>query len=85
MSDSEKIYDLGKLVGLNNEEIDAARPPYLKILLVIFVVVALLTIYIFMLTNYGVSLNDPYADNTFYGTIEPKFRQKLRRKIKIAL
>ena len=80
MSEKEEFFKLGKMVGLTENEVENvfSKRNMMCIYIIIFL---LITITLIFIGNSIFHYSDPYGENTFYGTIEPKFHKKLKRKL----
>ncbi len=79
MSGNEEFYKLGKMVGLTENEVENvfSKRNMMCIYILIFL---LITITLILIGNSIFHHYDPYAENTYYGTIEPQFHKKLKKK-----
>ena len=80
MSEKEEFYKLGKMVGLTENEVENvfSKRNMMCIYIIIFI---LITITLIFIGNSIFHYIDPYAENTYYGTIEPKFHKKIKKKL----
>lgn len=81
MVKNSEFYELGKLVGLREEEVAKAVPAKWVYLILVFIMI----IFFIVLTIDGIlaapDYIDPYIQGTFYGTIEPRFLKRVRKKV----
>lgn len=82
MVENSEFHELGKLVGLREDEITEAFP---KKWIYTLILVIIMILFFIVITIDGILLApdvlDPYAQGTFYGTIEPRFVKRSRKKI----
>lgn len=81
MIGNNEFQEIGKLVGLREDEVKATLPKrwfYLFFVIFMALLLVLITIYgIFVDPNYF----DPYLQGTQYGAIESRFLKRIRNKV----
>lgn len=81
MVGNNEFHEIGKLVGLREDEIKTTLPKkwfYLIFAIFMVLLLVLITIYgILVVPNYF----DPYLQGTQYGAIEPRFLKRIRNKV----
>lgn len=81
MVKNNEFCEIGKLVGLKREEIKEAVPrKWVYLVLASIIIIVLLITGISGILLYA-KHPDPYVQGTLYGTIEPRFVKRIRKKV----
>lgn len=81
MNDFNAFYNIGKLVGLSNSEINRTKSFGSNKFLIVFVLIIIAAIVTIFGTLWYLGIIDPYAENTLYNTIEPRFIRRMKKKL----
>jgi hypothetical protein len=81
MADNRQFYKLGKMVGLTDQEVKNTLSKRNKMIIYIIITIVI-TLTLLFIGNSIFHYLDPYNEGTLYGTIEPNFHRKIKKRMK---